>query len=82
MMDNKLSNIEKVLIDMMRRPVEKGDTVYILNGADQVVEHYHVLELSKAFFMMSNDDFYELYGFNYVPKGYWREKAILEVMGE
>jgi hypothetical protein len=64
-MDDFIKNI-------IKKPVQKGNTVFIYNGNNELVKTYSTVELGKAYFSMSNDNFFNVYGFNFVPSGrYW-----------
>lgn len=55
-----------------KKPVQKGHVVLVYNGHGEVIERHKTVDLGKAYFSMSNDCFYNIYGFNFVPKGhYW-----------
>jgi hypothetical protein len=64
-MDDFIKNI-------IKKPVQKGNTVFIYNGKNELIKTYSTIELGKSYFSMSNDSFYNIYGFNFVPIGkYW-----------
>ncbi len=53
---------------LIKNPIQKGDKVLVYNGNNELVKTYSTVELGKAFFSMSNDSFYDVYGFNFVPR--------------
>lgn len=63
------------LKDLIRIPKQFGDKVYVYNGNGDLVKTYNTLDLGKAYFSMSNDIFYDIYGFNYVPEGIWWQRC-------
>jgi hypothetical protein len=57
---------------LIKNTIQKGDRVLVYNGNNELVETHPTVELGKAYFSMSNDSFYNIYGFNFVPSGrYW-----------
>lgn len=44
-----------------------GNTVYVQTLDGQVVGTYNALELTRAWLTMSNDSFYNNYGFSWIP---------------
>lgn len=59
--------------DLIKNPVQKGSTVFVYNGSGRLVKTYSTLQLGKDYFSMSNDRFFSIYGFNFVPSGpYWQ----------
>lgn len=57
--------------DLIKKPVQKGGKVFVYNGNGDLIKTYSTLALGKAYFSMSNDCFYSIYGFNFVPSGYY-----------
>jgi hypothetical protein len=65
-------NSDDLLKNSIKNPRQIGNKVLVYNGNNEVVEVYPTLELGKAYFSMSNDSFFDIYGFNFVPRGtYW-----------
>lgn len=65
-------SIDNYLKNLVKKPIQKGDTVFVYNGNDELIRTYRTIDLGKQFFSMSNDSFYAAYGFNFVPEGlYW-----------
>ncbi|MEV9641744.1 hypothetical protein ABZ756_13670 [Mammaliicoccus sciuri] len=56
----------------IKKPKQVGSVVFVHNGAGELVETHKTIDLGKAFFTMSNDAFFDKFGFNFVPEGtYW-----------
>ena len=51
------------------------DQVFVYNQEGTLLEIHDVLELGKQWFCMSNDNFYSIYGFSWVPQGSLWERA-------
>lgn len=65
-------NVDEYIKSQIKKPVQRGNTVYVYDGNGRLVNTYPTLELGEAWFSMSNDGFYNLYGFSFVPQGiYW-----------
>lgn len=65
-------DLDHLMKKLIKRPVQNGSVVLVYNGDGEIVERYRTVDLGKAYFTMSNDLFYKLYGFNFVPSGeYW-----------
>lgn len=58
---------------LIKNPIQKGDKVKVYNGNNELVKTYSTLELGKAYFSMSNDSFFNVYGFKFVPSGKYYE---------
>jgi hypothetical protein len=65
-MDDFIKNI-------IKRPFQRGDKVLVYNGHNKLIETHSTIELGKAYFSMSNDSFFDVYGFNFVPNGRYHE---------
>lgn len=64
-----------LIASMIKNPKQIGDKVFVYDGNDKLVHVYDTLDLGVSFFTMSNDIFFEMYGFNFVPRGIWWEKS-------
>lgn len=57
---------------LIKTPIQQGSTVHVYDGNGKLLESYPTVQLGKAYFSMSNDAFYNTFGFNFVPEGqYW-----------
>lgn len=65
-MDNSLEEFLETMLDI-KKPVLEGDTVFVFDGSGKPLTSHPAIELAKQFFSMSNDSFYRVYGFNWVP---------------
>lgn len=66
-------NLDTYLKNNFKTPKQVGDRVLVYNGNNELVQVYSTIELGKAYFSMSNDSFFDLYGFNFVPRGrHWK----------
>ena len=52
-----------------------GETVFVKDLDGEVIGTYSALNLTRDFITMSNDAFYETYGFNWCPTFELQEKA-------
>jgi hypothetical protein len=65
-------NIDNLIKNNIKTTKQHGNRVLVFNGNDQLISIHSTIELGKSYFSMSNDDFYNFYGFNFVPEGkYW-----------
>jgi hypothetical protein len=65
-------SIDDFIKNSIKRPVQRGNEFFVYNGNNELVKTYSTIELGKAYFSMSNDNFFNVYGFNFVPSGrYW-----------
>lgn len=64
-----MNGLDRFRRDGIRKPVTHGQSVYVYDGHNNLVECYSAVELGVSFFKMSNDSFYDMYGFNWFPKG-------------
>lgn len=62
-------DINEFIKNSIKKPIQKGDKVFVYNGEDELIETHSTIELGRGFFSMSNDTFYNFYGFNFVPTG-------------
>lgn len=53
---------------LIKKAVQMGDIVMVYSNGE-LVETHQTVQLGRAYFSMSNDAFYETYGFNFVPSG-------------
>lgn len=61
----------------IKNPKQIGEMVYVTNAKGNLIEVHSGLQLGVQFFTMSNDQFYNKHGFNFVPKGdLWRKAKI------
>lgn len=60
----------KIVISMY----EIGETL-IVNYSDGTFKNHNAIELAKDWLRLSNDSFYSLYGFNYVPSEMIMDRA-------
>lgn len=68
-------NLDKFIKDSIKKPVQVQDRVFVYDGNGKIIEKHNTIDLGKAFFTMSNDVFFKVYGFNFVPQGGWWEKS-------
>lgn len=52
---------------MIRTPKQVGNEVWVIDGNGKLVEKYSATNLTEEWLQMSNDGFYKLYGFNWIP---------------
>lgn len=52
----------------IKRPIQKGSKVYVYDINDKLIEVHETSKLTKDFKSMTNDCFYDFYGFNFIPK--------------
>ncbi|GIO18134.1 hypothetical protein J18TS1_12340 [Oceanobacillus oncorhynchi subsp. incaldanensis] len=65
-------DLDAFIKNSIKTPKQVGRKVYVYNGNHELVKVYDAIELGKDYFSMSNDIFFDIYGFNYVPRGrYW-----------
>jgi len=67
--------LEDFLANSIKNPKQVGGKVFVYNGKGKLVETYNAIDLGKAYFNMSNDTFFDIYGFNYVPSGIWWQRS-------
>jgi hypothetical protein len=67
--------LDEFIANIIKNPKQIGSKVLIYNGNGKLVETYNAIDLGKSYFNMSNDIFFEIYGFNYVPRGIWWERS-------
>ena len=53
-------------------------STYILVTKHGETKRYEKAYLAKCFLTMSNDAFYNMLGFNWVPTEYWKSVAIMQ----
>lgn len=70
-----MSDASMYIRSIIKTPKQRGDKVYVHDGNGVWVATYDALELGKAYFSMSNDMFYNIYGFSFVPSGALYEKS-------
>lgn len=68
-------DLDSLIKNRLTRPIQKADKVFVYNGHNELVKVYPAIELGKAYFTMSNDTFFDVYGFNYVPRGIWWDRS-------
>ena len=68
-------DLDAFIKNSIKNPKQVGSKVFVYNGYNELVETHNALDLGKAYFNMSNDIFFEVYGFNYVPRGVWWERS-------
>jgi len=68
-------DINEFIANSIKTPKQIGSVVLVYNGNGKVIETHRAIDLGKAFFTMSNDAFFDIYGFNYVPRGIWWEQS-------
>ncbi|MFS0643812.1 hypothetical protein [Siminovitchia sp. 179-K 8D1 HS] len=68
-------DLDNFIKNSIKNPKQVGSKVFVYNGNGELVETYDAVELGKAYFSMSNDIFFDIYGFNFVPKGIWWERS-------
>ena len=65
-------DFEEYTYNRILTPKQFGAVTLISDGNGALVKKYSTVELGKAYFSMSNDAFFNIYGFNFVPEGdYW-----------
>jgi len=65
-------SIENYIRNIIKKPIQRGKTVFVYNSNNELIKTYQTIELGKAYFSMSNDNFFDVFGFNFVPNGqYW-----------
>ncbi len=62
-------DIKDFIKNSIKKPIQRGDKVFVYNGHNELIATHSTIDLGKAFFTMSNDAFYNIYGFNFVPEG-------------
>jgi len=70
-----MMNLDEYIANSIKQPKQIGNKVFVYNGNGKLVETHNAIDLGKDYFNMSNDTFYSIYGFNYVPKGIWWERS-------
>ena len=68
-------NLKEYMNTRILTPKQFGAVTFIYNGNGSVTKKYSTEELGKAFFSMSNDVFFNIYGFNFVPEGVYWERS-------
>lgn len=59
----------------IKRPVQCGRVIIVLDENDREIEKHDAVQLAMNWFRMTNDGFFQLYGFNWVPKGLLFDQA-------
>lgn len=68
-------DLDAFIKSKLKTPKQIGSKVFVYDGNGKLVETHNAIDLGKAYFNLSNDIFYEIYGFNYVPRGIWWERS-------
>jgi hypothetical protein len=66
-------DINELIRNIIKRPFQRGNKVLVYDGNNKLIETHSTIELGKAYFSMSNDSFFDVYGFNFVPSGTYYE---------